>query len=74
MLAVNGLDSPGLLKLLHNAPSARFEVVVLPKGANDATGVGADPNLSHPPDEYTAEVRAAIERPVFCALVRWLQV
>jgi hypothetical protein len=68
------LDSPGLLKLLHNAPSARFEVVVLPIGANDATGVGADPNLSHPPDEDAAEVRAAIERLVCCAQIRWFQV
>jgi len=39
VLAVNGLDSPGLLKLLHKAPSARFDVVVLSRGANDATGL-----------------------------------
>jgi GDSL-like Lipase/Acylhydrolase family len=39
VLAVNGLDSPGLLKLLEAAPAARFDVVVLSIGANDATGL-----------------------------------
>jgi lysophospholipase L1-like esterase len=39
VLAVNGLDSPGLLKLLQDAPPARFDVVVLSMGANDATGL-----------------------------------
>lgn len=39
VLAANGLDSPGLLKLLEEAPSARFDVVVLSIGANDATGL-----------------------------------
>jgi lysophospholipase L1-like esterase len=41
VLAVNGLDSPGLLKLLQDAPCARFDVVVLSIGANDATGLCA---------------------------------
>jgi lysophospholipase L1-like esterase len=41
VLAVNGLDSPGLLRLLQEAPSARFDVVVLSMGANDATGLCA---------------------------------
>jgi lysophospholipase L1-like esterase len=41
VLAVNGLDSPGLLKLLQDAPSAPFDVVVLSMGANDATGLCA---------------------------------
>jgi len=39
VLAVNGFDSPGLLKLLQDAPSARFDVVVLSMGANDATSL-----------------------------------
>lgn len=39
VLAANGLDSPGLLQLLEEAPSARFDVVVLSIGANDATGL-----------------------------------
>jgi lysophospholipase L1-like esterase len=39
VLAVNGLDSPGLLKLLQTAPCSRFDVVVLSMGANDATGL-----------------------------------
>ncbi len=39
VLAVNGLDSPGLLELLQQAPSARFDFVVLSMGANDATGL-----------------------------------
>ena len=39
VLAVNGLNSPGLHKLLQDAPSARFDVVVLSMGANDATSL-----------------------------------
>ena len=41
VLAVNGLDSPGLHKLLLAAPDAQFDVVVLSMGANDATGLCA---------------------------------
>jgi lysophospholipase L1-like esterase len=41
VLAVNGLDSPGLLKLLQDAPAAHFDVVVLSIGANDATSLCA---------------------------------
>jgi lysophospholipase L1-like esterase len=37
VLAVNGLDSPGLLKLLQDTPCEHFDVVVLSMGANDAT-------------------------------------
>jgi lysophospholipase L1-like esterase len=37
VLAVNGLDSPGLVKLLQDAPISRFDVVVLSMGANDVT-------------------------------------
>ena len=37
VLAVNGLDSPGLVKLLQDAPLARFDVVILSMGANDVT-------------------------------------
>ncbi|MFN9505770.1 MAG: SGNH/GDSL hydrolase family protein [Rubrivivax sp.] len=39
VMAVKGLDSPGLLKLLQDAPCGRFDVVVLSMGANDATGL-----------------------------------
>ena len=41
VMAANGLDSPGLMKLLQDAPCARFDVVVLSMGANDATGLCA---------------------------------
>ena len=41
VLAVNGLDSPGLLKLLQDAPCSPFDVVVLSMGANDATSLCA---------------------------------
>ena len=41
VLAANGRDSPGLLTLLQGAPCARFDVVVLSMGANDATGLCA---------------------------------
>jgi lysophospholipase L1-like esterase len=37
VLAVNGLDSPGLYRLLQDAPRAHYDVVVLSIGANDAT-------------------------------------
>jgi lysophospholipase L1-like esterase len=37
VIAVNGLDSPGLIKLLEEAPAHRFDVVVLSMGANDLT-------------------------------------
>ena len=37
VLAVNGLDSPGLHTLLQAASPAHFDVVVLSMGANDAT-------------------------------------
>ena len=37
VLAVNGLDSPGLVKLLEDTPPSRYDVVVLSIGANDAT-------------------------------------
>ena len=39
VLAMNGLDSAGLLKLLKDAPATRFDVVVLSIGANDATAL-----------------------------------
>lgn len=39
VLAANELDSPGRLELLEEAPSARFDVVVLLIGTNDATGL-----------------------------------
>lgn len=39
VLAANGLDSAGLLKLLEDTPYAQFDVVVLSIGANDATGL-----------------------------------
>jgi lysophospholipase L1-like esterase len=37
VMAVNGLDSPGLVKLLEDAPMSRFDVVILSMGANDVT-------------------------------------
>jgi lysophospholipase L1-like esterase len=39
LMAVTGLDSPGLLKLIDEAPITRFDVVVLSIGANDATAL-----------------------------------
>ncbi|WP_310388498.1 SGNH/GDSL hydrolase family protein [Roseateles sp.] len=41
VLAVNGLDSPGLHQLLQDTPHAAFDVVVLSMGANDATALCA---------------------------------
>ena len=39
LLAINGLDSPGLVKLLQEAPADRFDVVVLSIGVNDVTSL-----------------------------------
>ena len=39
VLAVNGLDSPGLVKLLEDTPLVRFDVVILSMGANDVTSL-----------------------------------
>jgi lysophospholipase L1-like esterase len=41
VLAVNGLDTPGLMQLLKDSPAEQFDVVVLSMGANDATGLCA---------------------------------
>jgi len=41
VLAINGLDSPGLLKMLQESSPDRYDVVVLSIGANDATGLCA---------------------------------
>ncbi|MDT8992633.1 SGNH/GDSL hydrolase family protein [Curvibacter sp. APW13] len=37
VLAINGLDSPGLVKMLESAPTTHFDVVILSMGANDVT-------------------------------------
>lgn len=39
VVAVKGLDSPGLAKLLEGMPRSHFDVVVLSMGANDATSL-----------------------------------
>ena len=37
VMAANGLDSPGLVRLLEEAPHKRYDVVVVSMGVNDAT-------------------------------------
>ena len=39
LVAVNGLDSPGLLGLLEETPEHRYDVVVLSIGVNDVTSL-----------------------------------
>lgn len=39
LLAISGLDSPGLAQLLTNAKASKFDVVVLSIGVNDATAL-----------------------------------
>ena len=39
LLAMNGLDSPGLVQMLENAPNEHFDVVVVSVGANDVTSL-----------------------------------
>jgi lysophospholipase L1-like esterase len=41
LLAVNGLDSPGLVELLEGVPDSRYDVVVISMGANDVTSLCA---------------------------------
>lgn len=41
LMAVTGLDSPGLLKMLEEAPAERFDVVILSIGVNDVTALRA---------------------------------
>lgn len=45
LMAVNGLDSPGLVQMLEDAPNQPFDVVVISMGVNDATGL-------RPPHEW----------------------
>ena len=47
VLAVNGLDSHGLMRLLQSFPAAAFDVVVLSVGANDATSLCAPTPWAH---------------------------
>jgi len=39
LMAVSGLDSPGLVQLLLDAPKSKFDVVILSVGVNDATAL-----------------------------------
>jgi len=39
LLAINGLDSPGLVNLLQDASTERFDAVVLSVGVNDVTSL-----------------------------------
>lgn len=41
VLATNGLDSPGMIKLIEGEPYSEFDVVVVSLGANDATALCA---------------------------------
>ena len=39
LLAVSGLETPGLLQLLEDAPQTKFDVVVISMGGNDVTAL-----------------------------------
>ena len=39
LMAMNGLDSPGLVEMLERSPCERFDVVVVSMGANDVTSL-----------------------------------
>ena len=39
LMAVSGLDSPGLVQLFLDAPRSKFDVVILSVGVNDATAL-----------------------------------
>lgn len=45
VLAINGLDTPGLIRLLESHPLQKYDVVILSIGVNDVTGLC-------PPDKW----------------------
>jgi len=58
LLAVNGLDSPGLLKLLEETAVRSFDVVVVSIGVNDVTGLRSPSEWLH----WQRRLAAAIEQ------------
>ena len=58
LLAVNGLDSPGLVKLLQEAPAERFDVVVLSIGVNDVTGLRSPSHWMQWQDQLTNVIQS----------------
>jgi len=58
LLAVNGLDSPGLVKLLEATSVERFDVVLLSIGVNDVTGLRSPSRWLRWQDQLASVVQA----------------
>jgi lysophospholipase L1-like esterase len=57
LVAVNGLDSPGLVKLLEETPADRFDVVVLSIGVNDVTQLSSPSQWLQWQDQLTSLIQ-----------------
>jgi len=57
LVAVNGLDSPGLVKLLDETPADRFDVVVLSIGVNDVTSLRSPSQWLRWQDQLTSVIQ-----------------
>lgn len=58
LLAINGLDSPGLVKLLQEAPADHFDVVVLSIGVNDVTSLRSPSQWLRWQDELASVIQS----------------
>jgi lysophospholipase L1-like esterase len=58
LVAVNGLDSPGLVKLLEETPADRFDVVVLSIGVNDVTSLRSPSRWLQWQDQLTSVIQS----------------
>src|ERR1035437_5407092 len=61
LVAVNGLDSPGLVKLLEETPADRFDVVVLSIGVNDVTSLRSPSQWLQWQDQLTSVIKSPFE-------------
>lgn len=57
LLAANGLDTPGLLRLLARASPTRYDIVVLSVGANDATRLSSPRQWVHGQNQLAAIIQ-----------------
>lgn len=61
LLAINGLDSPGLVKLLEETPADRFDVVLLSIGVNDVTSLRSPSQWLKWQDKLASVIRSRFE-------------
>ena len=61
LVAANGLNSPGLLKLLEETAADRFDVVVLSIGVNDVTSLQSPSQWLQWQDKLASVIRSRFE-------------